>query len=315
MIMISQMSLTAIILTKNEEAHIERAISSALKVASRVVVVDSFSSDNTVDLAIRAGAEVYQNVWVSYAQQYNWALDNTSINTDWIMRLDADEYLDSTIVISLKSLDRLPYDVTGIEINRPVCFRGTIIRYGAMNPVWLLRVWRRGLGRCETRWMDEHIILERGKIRKLGGSIVDYNLKDMTWWADKHNKYASREAADLILAKHKRYQVSSDFKLNRQAAIKRWAKDSLYARSPLFVRAFIFSWYRIILRLGFLDGVNGLVFHTMQGLWYRLLVDAKISEVNHYMKKNHITVEDAIRHVLGIDADVWRNGQVHDSTR
>ena len=87
------LDLTVIILTKNEEKNLEKCIHSLSGIAKRVVIVDSFSTDGTVDLAKRLGADVYQNPWVDYATQLNWGLEHTDIDTKWTMRMDADEEL------------------------------------------------------------------------------------------------------------------------------------------------------------------------------------------------------------------------------
>ena len=83
--------LTAIILTKNEEANIEACIRSIQQFAKRIVVVDSGSTDRTADIAKSYGADVYVHPFENYARQFNWGIENTNIHTKWILRLDADE--------------------------------------------------------------------------------------------------------------------------------------------------------------------------------------------------------------------------------
>ncbi len=299
-------SLTVIILTLNEHLHIRRCIESVQGLAQRVVVVDSGSTDDTVQIASSLGATVLEHPFVNYAMQLNWALDYAPIDTDWVMRLDADEYPDDALRAALPAALRQPgADVAGFEVRRPTTFLGRRIEHGGMAP-WLLRIWRRGQARCEERWMDEHMVLAGGHVRRLPGRIVDYNLNTLSWWVEKHNRYASREAVDLLLLRKagSRPEASA---LNRQTALKRWLKSHVYARLPLGIRPFVFWIYRLVFQFGFLDGARGLMFHTLQGLWYRLLVDAKVMEVKRAMRTQGLTLQAAIRDRLQIDLDAMRS--------
>lgn len=125
--------LTAIILTFNEEIHIERAVRSAQQVAAKVYVVDSFSTDRTVEVAKSAGAIVVQNSWKNYADQFQWALDHCDVSSEWVLRLDADEYLDDELIADLTArLPAMPADVTGILVRLKVIFQGRWLRFGGL---------------------------------------------------------------------------------------------------------------------------------------------------------------------------------------
>ncbi|WP_422126842.1 glycosyltransferase family 2 protein [Thioalkalivibrio sulfidiphilus] len=295
--------LTVIILTYNEALHIERCIRSALRVGSEVLVVDSFSTDDTASKARALGARVLQNVWINHATQMNWALEKADIRTDWVMRLDADEFLDEILIASLATaMSDMPADVGGLEINRRIRFMGREIRHGGMAPLWVTRLWRKGWARCEARWMDEHMVLGRGNLARLPGAIIDENLNSLTWWTQKHNAYASREAVDLLDRKYSlglAEEVADG--LNRQACVKRWIKNRLYSRLPLGIRPWLYFFYRVFVRFGFLDGSRGMLFHMLQGLWYRQLVDAKVAEVEDAVLQRSCDIREAIRDVLGID--------------
>lgn len=302
--------LTVIILAFNERLHIRRCIESIRAVASQILIIDSGSTDDTVAIAESLGATVLIHPWVNYATQFNWALDHAPIDGDWVMCLDADEYLDAVALASVRDAMRAtPVEVTGFELRRPTTFLGRRIRHGGMTP-WLLRIWRAGMARCEERWMDEHLVLAGGRVRRLPGFVVDHNLNTLTWWADKHNRYANREAVDLLLMRESR--ESSSIGLSRQARLKRWLKTRLYARLPLGVRPFLFWIYRVIFQLGFLDGLRGLMFHTLQGLWYRLLVDAKVMEVEHAMRQPGVDLATAIRLRLGIELSTGRRQETRE---
>lgn len=275
-------SISVLILTHNEEKNIEKCLRSVLPLTHSIYIVDSGSNDRTVAIARDLGAEVVRRDWTSYAEQFNWGLDHFDFGSEWILRMDADEELTPELVDALKKfLTMPPAEVSGIYIRRRVYFLGRWIRHGGYYPTWLLRVFRKGVGRCEALWMDEHIVLEQGQAIHLPRDIIDYNNKDLTFWTDKHNKYASREVLDVLARQEgTRSQglLNASF-AGSQAETRRWAKDNVYGRSPLFLRAFLYFCYRYFIRLGFLDGREGLIFHFLQGFWYRFLVDAKLYEL------------------------------------
>lgn len=281
--------LTAIILTKDEELHITRCIESLRSCASRVVVVDSFSSDGTVELAKSAGAEVYLHAFRNYADQFNWALDNCGIESKWTMRIDADEYIDPQLSGAIAmQLPKLPSTVTGLSVTRYITFGDRVIRHGGVSPQQLLKIWRTNCGRIESRWMDEHTVLSHGDIAALPGALIDDNKKDISFWVDKHNRYAIREMIDFLNAEHQFFQEDGSLATAGEARAKRFKKQSLYNRAPLLYRALALFLYRYIFRLGFLDGAQGLSFNLFQTLWYRYLVDLKIIEARKSIDRSGI---------------------------
>lgn len=268
--------LSVIILTKDEEQNLRVGLESLRPLGCRVFIVDSGSRDRTVDLARIFGCTVVERPWTTYGEQFAWAMDNLPFDTPWVMRLDADERLTPDLVEELRSaLSRASDDVGGFQMKRRVYFWGRWIRHGGYYPTWLLRVWRRGEARIESRWMDEHMVLKRGAVASLDHDLIDENHKGLGFWVDKHNRYADREVKDLIAMEAK----IDEPPVAGQAGRRRWLKQNVYANAPLFLRAFAYWLFRYVFRAGFLDGVPGLVFHFNQGLWYRLLVDAKLYEM------------------------------------
>lgn len=301
-------NISAIILTFNEALHIERCINSLNSAGIKVHVVDSGSTDNTTDLANSLGAKVYHNKWKNYADQFQWGLDNCAIDTEWVMRMDADEYLEPDLIEEIKGgIVNIPSSVTGLYIRRKYFFLGKWIKHGAVYPLNLLRIWRVGHGRIESRWMDEHIVLNGGsETAFLKGHIVDDNLNSTSWYIDKHNKYADREMIDILTRKYSllpQDETISEDKSNFQARVKRFFKERIYNNLPVFVRPILYFFYRYFLRLGFLDGTKGFAFHFMQGLWYRSLVDLRVLEAEEAFK-SAATNEDKIivlRQLTGLD--------------
>lgn len=297
------MPLTVVILTYNEERHIARAIASVGGITSHCLVVDSGSNDRTVEIARSHGAEVLENPFVHQAQQFNWALDQLPGDTDWVLRLDADEIVTAPLAEEIaERLAVLGPEIEGVYLSRRMAFLGRRIRHGGLFPARILRLFRHGKGRCENRWMDEHIIVS-GATADLRGEIVDDNLSPLTWWTTKHNHYASREVVDILNREYRFLPFESVAALmgGRQAGIKRWLKERIYSRLPGGLRALLYFIYRYVLRLGFLDGYEGAAFHVLQGLWYRYLVDVKLHEVRRYMRHHGDDPVSAIREVLSID--------------
>ena len=292
-------SIAAIILTKNEEKHIERCIRSLNGICDEIIVVDCFSTDKTCEIAEKLGARVVQHAWTNYALQFNYALYETNIKSDWIWRIDADEYLCDGLGEDVKRIvnENASTGVNGIYVRRCIDFMGKPLLHGGWYPIYHLKIFRRGHGECENRWMNEHIRLYDGQFVTVDeGCQVDDNLNDLTWWTEKHNGYASREMIDMLLMEYeldeqKQSVVPKFFGTSEQR--KRWLKLR-YLKFPLFVRPFVNFFVRYICKVGFLDGKAGFVWHILQGFWYRMLVDAKIYE----MKKNFNFDEMKIKEYL-----------------
>ena len=296
------MNVTAVILTFNEEQHLARCIASVQAVATDVVVVDCSSTDATLDIARAHGARVLQHAWVNHAAQFNWALTQLGADTEWVLRIDADEVLTPALTEEIRT--RLPGigpEIDGVYWGRRMTFQGRLIRHGGVFPVRVLRLFRHGRGQCENRWMDEHIKVA-GPTADFAGEMIDDNLNSLTWWTDKHNRYASREAVDLLNLEYRfmPHDTVASLRGGKQAGVKRWLKECVYARLPGGFRAFAYFFYRYVLRLGFLDGQAGTAFHFLQGFWYRYLVDAKVVEVKRYMREHRVGVVEAIERVLGV---------------
>lgn len=277
------LDLTVIILTKDEEMHIQRCIENVLPIAKEIFIIDSFSNDRTLEIAQGyPNVKILQNKWVNnYAFQFNWALDHLPSDTQWVLRLDADEYLLPELIEEIKrKLPLLDAETSGVVFNRRHIFLGKWMKRG-IYPVKLLRLFRYGKGRCEQRLMDEHIQLSDGKIVEFENDFCDHNLNNLSWFCHKHVNYAVREAADLLDIEYNitgAAATDSEKEISRQAIAKRNKKHK-YAKQPLFWRSFAYFLYRYIAKGAFLDGKEGFLFSFIQGWWYRTLVDAKVLEI------------------------------------
>ncbi len=289
-------SITAIVLTKDEGLHIRRCIESLIPAVQRVCIIDSGSIDDTLKIAESLGAGVFRNPWINYAAQFNWALGHCGISTDWVLRLDADEYLEPGLQLELQqSLSSIDADVHGILLKRKYFFMRSWIRHGGMYPIHHLRLWRTGSAQLESRWMDEHAVLSSGRTAKFDGAFVDDNLRDLAWWSGKHIGYATREAVQALLDQ---FGLDASQAVNvrsgAQASVKRWVKKKVYNRLPLGLGPFLYLLYRLFPRLGILDGRRGIAFHVLQGFWYRLLVDLRRNELKR-LTSNIPTIEGRVK--------------------
>ena len=291
-------SIAAIILTKNEEKHIARCINSLKGICNEIFVIDSLSTDRTCEIAEELGAKVYKNPWKNYATQFNYGVYQCPIQSEWIWRIDADEFLEGNIGIAVKNiLSNCPVDVNGVYVRKRIDFMGKPLLHGGWYPSYHLKIFRKGHGDCENRWMDEHIrIFDGTTITIEEGNQVDANLNDLTWWTEKHNGYATREMVDMLMMEYgmdaKAQEVTPKF-FGTEEQRKRWLKIK-YIKTPLFIRPFINFFLRYILKRGFLDGKEGFLWHILQGFWYRMLVDAKIFEI----KKKYNFNEEKIKNFL-----------------
>lgn len=276
--------LTTIILTFNEEKNIAKAINSVKEISKRIVVVDSYSIDRTVEIAQLLGAEVYQNKWINYSKQYKYGVEVANIDTQWILRLDADERLTSKSANEIETIcnENQNTEVNGIIVRFSVTFMGKSLKHGGIYPFRKLLIYKNGKGYIEDRNMDEHITLIEGKSVELKNDSLHQDFKDLSAWIDKHNKYSSREMKDYFESVNK---PASEIRLNKRAKIKRFIKFKVYYKLPLGTRAHLYYIYRYYFKLGFLDGKEGKIFAFLQAYWYRFLVDAKIYEKNLKMGK------------------------------
>lgn len=271
---------TVILLSFNSVDTLAATLERARLVSSEIFVVDSFSSDGTVELARSFGATVVQHAFENYGAQRNWAIDNLPISRPWQLHLDADEWMNDRLIASIQALPDNP-ELNGYFVPRYLRFLGRILRHGGMSPTWHLRLFRSGLGRCEDRIYDQHFLLREGSSGKLAGAMVDDVRMSLSEWTVRHNRWADSEVAELACAETAG-RLKADARGN-PAQRKRYLRQK-YDRMPLFLRALGLFLYRYFLRLGFLDGTEGTIFWVLQTFWFRFLVDAKIWEMRQTVR-------------------------------
>ena len=268
--------LSAIVLAYNEEVNLPQCLESLQRLDCHIWVVDSGSTDRTIEIAHAYGAEVRYHHFDNYAAQRNWALVSLPVNTPWILNLDADERLTPELADEINSTLAQPeVNASGFLLRRRTVFMGRWIRHGGHYPSYHLRLFRVGRGRCEDRLYDQHFLSE-GKVERLKNDYIDVIGSSVSTWSLRHVKWAGLEARDILGASSGGQQVTAEL-LGNPIQRRRWWR-STYTGWPLFFRAFVYWLYRYFLRLGILDGKEGLIFHFLQGFWFRFLVDTMIWE-------------------------------------
>ena len=271
------MNLSVIILTYNSEATLGNTLEAASRVSDDIHVVDSYSADGTQAIAASYEARFIQRAFENYADQRNWAIDKLPLKYDWELHLDADEQLSDELITEILDLKSAwtPAGLNGYHVARLVRFLGRPIRHGGMFPIWHMRLFRHGLGRCEEREYDQHFVV-RGPTAHLRGPIIDDIRISLGEWVNRHNRWSEREVRDLLRKGNGELAIRPRL-FGSPIERKRYLK-ALYNRLPCFSRAWFLFFYRYCFRLGFLDGKEGAIFFALQTFWYRFLVDGKLFE-------------------------------------
>lgn len=298
------LDLSVIILTYNEELHIRRCLENVCPIAKKVYVIDSPSTDRTVEICKEfPNVEVVVHKYLgNQAEQFNWALDNLNIETEWILRLDADEYMTEELIAEIQAkLPTMDADISAVVLPLGRAFHGKRLKHGIVKGVKMIRLFRKGCVRYEQRLMDEHLEVLRGKTITFDHQFVDDSLISMAAFTVKHNNYSNREAALLLDAEYGLTEAAKaiDNQYAEEVAAKRKQKEK-YAKMPLYWRSFGYFFYRYIVKLGFLDGRAGFEWDFFQGLWYRLLIDAKVAEARRYCGKDKEKMRQYVNDVLGV---------------
>lgn len=270
-------AVTVIILTYNEEKNIRACLESVVDFSDHVFVVDSGSTDKTLEITNEFSVKVFSNSFDNYAQQRNWAIENLPITTEWILNIDADHRLTTELKTNItQNIEKgVPDEINGYLASRRTMFMGKWIKYGGHYPTYHAVMFRKGFGKCEEKLYDQHFLVT-GKTLKLKGDIIDLITDSLTTFTERHNKWSTLEATQQLKSDLDEDTIKGSLTGNA-IQMRRYLKN-IYEKFPLFVRPFVYFTIRYFFRLGFLDGRRGLIFHFLQCFWFRFLVDAKIYE-------------------------------------
>src|SRR5215204_2717846 len=273
----NSLHISVIILTYNESKNISDCLESIRELTDDIIIVDSGSDDDTLVIASRYSTSVYHHPFENYSKQRNWALQNVATKYEWILNMDADHRTTDELIEELRALflKGIQPEINGFMISRRTMFMDRWIRYGGHYPVYHGNLFRKGHGHCENKEYDQHFLIE-GKSLVLKGNIIDIITDSLSTFIIRHNKWAALEANDILKLADHGGKVKPDRKGNVMEQ-RRYQRMKYYSY-PIFWRVFIYTFYRVVLKRGFLDGKQGLIFHFLQGFWFRFLVDAKIYE-------------------------------------
>jgi len=274
--------VTLLVTTRNEELNIEKCLRSARGVVDQIIVLDSESSDATVAIS-QAYAEV---VTLAYDHTriipwiYQWGLDHLAIRNDWVLILEADQELTPELNAELHHLFAQQPAKNGYYIRRRQVFRGKALRFGGYGSKLMLKLFRRSSGELDPTETDTRVYV-KGETGRLKSSIIEHNLKedDILFYLQKHLRYADVFAREEF----QRRQEGLHWKLQPRlfgTPDERviWMKR-VYFRLPLYLRPFLYFFYRYIVLLGILDGKVGGAFHFLQAFWFRLVWDMRLEEL------------------------------------
>ena len=263
-------NVTAMIFTLDEEIHLPSCLA-ALAWTDDVIVVDSFSTDRTEEICRAAGARFFQHRFEGFGKQRMWALENTSPRHEWVLILDADERVPPELAEEMKrAVAAAPDTVAAFRMKRRFHFWGRWLRYSSLYPTWVVRLVRRGRVEYVNRGHAETQSVQ-GETASLEHDLIDENLKGMDEWFERQNRYSTREAEYELAQEREPFPWGALFSsdpMARRAAAKRMA-----AAAPL--RAQLYFLYSYLLRGGFLEGRDGLVFCAMKSEYQRMIVVKK----------------------------------------
>ena len=273
--------LTVIIITYQEESNIKDCIVSAQSVTNNIFVVDSHSTDKTQLILSEMGIRFTEHEFVSYAEKRNWAQKNNPFKTEWVLHLDADERL--TPELSDWLLNKFQNEknkADGFMFSRKTIFLEKWIKHGGQYPNFHLRLFKENIGSCENKAYDQHFVLTSHNITSIKyADIINIEAPNLEDFTLSHIKWAAKEANEIVSIKNKYPGEVRPKILGNPIERRRWLKLHIFQKSPLFLRSFIYFIYRYFIRLGFLDGKQGLIFFVLQTFWFRFLIDAKVFEL------------------------------------
>ncbi|MBK0382054.1 glycosyltransferase family 2 protein [Pedobacter sp. SD-b] len=283
----NKIPISVIILTFNEEKNITACLDSIGHHFEKVFMVDSGSNDDTLNIVKNYPVEVIQHPFENYSKQRNWAFKNLPIQTEWILNMDADHRLTPEIITELafQFKQGISQSINGMLASRKTLFMGKWIKYGGHYPTYHAVIFRNGKGFCEDKLYDQHFKVD-GEVLKLNGDIIDLITESLSTFTLRHDKWSGLEALEQFeKQKINDATIKGSLTSKNPIAKRRYIKN-IYERFPLFVRPALYFFIRYFLRLGFLDGRRGLIFHFLQCFWFRFLIDAKIYELRKTRNEN-----------------------------
>ena len=257
------MKISVCCITKNEEVHIERLIRNINDIAEEIIVVDSFSTDNTIKILEKYNCKIFKRKFDNFSNQKNYCLSKVSDNSQWVLFLDADELLTQELKNEILTIENKTYDA--YEIKRKFYWKNKWVKRG-YYPSWFLRIGKKQFLRFDDNEINEHMLCSSNNIGRLSENFIDYNLKTTKQWFQKHLMYAKME--------------SNRFYYKKETQRKR----IIWNKFPLIIRPFLLLFYRLILKMSILDGLYIIQYHFYHDFIYRMIIDIMILKKKIFKK-------------------------------
>lgn len=272
-----------IILTFNEEIHLPRLLQSIENLSAPIFILDSGSTDRTLDICKEYHVVTAFHPFENHPKQWDFALRNFEVKTPWVICLDADQEVSPELLLRLQNFDEQQFsEINGIYFNRKNHFKGRWIKHGGYFPFYLLKMFRYGTGFSDLNENMDHRFIVPGKtVIWKDAYLREENLKEnqIRFWIDKHNRYSDLLAQEEIERMQKLRQQTLKPKFGGTPDERTaWLKN-IWWKLPRYWRPCIYFFHRLTIQRGFLDGKKGIIFHFLQGFWFRLMVDIKIEEL------------------------------------
>ena len=282
--------LTVVILTYNEEKNIKNCINSIINWCDQIFIVDSGSTDNTLMICEKYPINIISHSYIDHTNQWKWILNNLTFRYEWIMPLDADHIVTDLLKSEIEDILNNPSpNINGYYSKHYYYFKGT--RIHGFKP-YSLRLFKKSKVKMDDSELVDFRFIIEGKTDKLNGIIIENNQNEnsIDFWIDKHQKFSSRFAIEEVLRRSGilNWSLTPQLFGNPDERII-WIKNYWY-HMPLFIRPFLYFLYRYIFRCGFLDGINGFIYHFLHAFWFRFIVDIKISELQEKIKYGEINI-------------------------
>jgi glycosyltransferase involved in cell wall biosynthesis len=276
--------VTVLVVTRNEELNLERTLAAVHGWVDQILVIDSESTDSTVQIASRYADEVrslpYEHgriiPWI-----FQWGLDNLAIRNDWVLILEADQAVTPALRHELETLLAAPTIAhDGYYIRRRQIFRGKPIRFGGYGSKRLLKLFRRDRAELDPIEQDTRVYV-RGSVGRLRASLEEWNRKEdaILFYLEKHLRYAEAFAQEELARRRSKIAWKTQPRLFGTPDQRILRMKGVYRKLPLFVRPALYFVYRYVILLGILDGANGFTFHFLQAFWFRFIVDLRLTEL------------------------------------
>lgn len=268
--------VSVIILTLNEEENIGQCLKSIYGWSDDIYIVDSNSIDRTVEIAKKYTDNIYTIEKGHWENLRNWAISNIPLKYEWIIFVDADEWLTKELKNEITGKTNSDIEESGFYVPRRFIFLGKWLKHGRQYGKGELRLFKHK----KTRYIRTPENLEAaavdGKVGILKNNMIHQDLKPFSAWIDRHNRYSSLAA--------KRYIEIREGKID-EASMSRTLLQKIWYKFPLWVRPALMFFYVYVIKLGFLDGKEGLIYHLHHALWYELLIYTKAKEMKNRRAK------------------------------